>query len=306
MSAARRAEAWYTLAEVQRALHHADARGSYKQCVAYNNEAFTCKALLHLADLAWENKEYRDAEEVLLQIVNGLVSDRPAHEQALLKLANLYFRLEQYDKAATWYRELMKQYPAHASILSVRDQLGECYFFLGKAARTNAESPESVTGEKKELYRRLWLENVEARLQVYQQLKDDLEARALVKPLPAAEDKLRRKAAFVVADCYYDLPYYFKEAHLGYLKIFQRYPNQPDGLWACQRLVTCWLSATTTKYPALDVVRESADHAVEHCLLHLEDYERAGAYQEPQEKADWQKWLQDVRGQIQSQKRGGQ
>ena len=81
---------------------------------------------------------------------------------------------------------------------------------------------------------------------------------------------------------------------------------QPDGLWACQRLVTCWLFATTTKYPAVDVVRESADHAVEHCLLHLDDYDRAGAFQEPREKAEWQKWLQDIGRQIQSQKRGGQ
>jgi len=256
--------------------------------------------------MAVERNEFRDAEEVLLQIANGQVTDRPAHELALLKLANLYFLQKQYDKSSTWCKEVMKQYPAHPNVLSVRELLGECYGELAKAAKANADNPEVLTAEKKQLYRRLWLENLEARCEVYQQLADDLEARAANKPLPMPEDKLRRKAALVVGDCYFEMPNCFDKALDQFGKLFERYRDHPDGLWACERSVRCLGQALVTKHPSLNAALELAGAAVEHCIRVFDSYDRAGAFSSAEERTQWQEWLTKTHAEIQSLKRGGQ
>ncbi len=300
----RKAEAWYTLAEIQRAAGHPDARDSYRQCVAFNCDAFTSKALLHLADLALAQKDWHEAEDVLLQIAVGPVADRASHEQALLQLANLYFVQAQYDKAAIQCVELIKQYPAHPAVLSVREQLGECYRKLAEAARKSGDNPEVVAAEKKAFYRAQWQQHLEAARDVYQQLADDLEAQAGFRKLSAAEDTLRRKSAFVTADCYLDLPNWFDEAHKRFVMLFDRYRDEPDGLWACQRLVTCLGQAAVARHPGLHNIRETASAAVEHCLFNLEKYDRAGAFRTAQERQQWEQWLERVHEWFQQTKEG--
>jgi tetratricopeptide (TPR) repeat protein len=307
VSSERKAEAWFTLAEMQRLLHHPDARESYKQCVGYNNDAFTARALLHLADMAIEQKQLKDAEAVLLQVAQpgSPIADRAAHELALLKLANFYFQQRQFDKAALQCKELIKQYPAHPSLWSMREQLAECYRNLAVQALARVEGPEVVTAAEKQHYRRVWQEHLEAARDVYQQLADDLDAKASVKALSAAEDALRHKATFVVADCYFDLPNWFEEALKRYQKLFELHRKEGDGLWACQRLYRCWGWAHNSKYHDEEVVRFAAESAVEFCLRNLDQYERARAFHDAEEKTRWLDWLQRVRDDLaRSSKRG--
>jgi tetratricopeptide (TPR) repeat protein len=293
-AAERQAEAWYTLAEIQRVAGHPEARVSYRQCVAFNNDAFTSKALLHLADLALAEKDWHEAEDVLLQIAVGPVADRAAHEQALLQLANLYFALAQFDKASIQCVEMIKQYPAHPAVLGVRELLGECHRKLADAARKSGDNPEVVSAEKKAFYRGQWQQHLESARDVYQQLADDLEAQTGFRKLSIAEDTLRRKAAFVAADCYLELPNWFDEAHLRFTKLFDRYRDEPDGLWACQRLVLCLGQAAIARHPKLGAIRETASAAVEHCLFNLEKYDRAGAFRNAKERRTWERWLEEV------------
>jgi tetratricopeptide (TPR) repeat protein len=307
-SAERKAEAWFTVAEIQRALHQpAEAQDSYKQCVAFDNPAFKDRALLNLADMALERHELKEAEESLLEVAFPPfgVGDAISHELALLKLANLYFQQHQFEKATIQCKELIKQNPFHTNILSVREQLGECYRNLARRSQESADSPECVTAEKKQYYRREWQKNLELAKDVYQLLADDLDARAQAKSLSPIEETLRRKAHFVVADCYYDLPNWFNQAFKLYVDLFENSRLQPDGLWACQRLYRCLLYATLAKLPNVEVVREAAETAVEVCLNNLKTLDSAGAFTSEADRTQWQEWLERVQTDLRTAKRRG-
>jgi hypothetical protein len=303
----RKAEAWYVLAEMQRLLKLAEARDSYKQCVAYNNADFTSRALLNLADMAIDGGDLKDAQGMLELIVAPPwpIVDRPAHEQAFWKLASLYFQTKQFDKSALRCRELIKQYPAHPNLMSVREQLAECYRKLAEQALANAEGPEVVPADMKQHYRRQWQEYLEAARDTYQQLADDLDTARNLKKLTAAEETLRRKAYFVVADCYFDLPNWFPEAFRRYHELFEAFRTEPEGLWACQRLYLCLYWAENTRYDQVEAVRERAESAVEYCLRHLDEYAQAGAFRNPDERVIWQDWLEKVRESLTASRRMG-
>jgi hypothetical protein len=302
----RKAQAWFTLAEIQRALKQiTDAQQSYKHCVAFDNPTFKARALLHLADLALERHELKEAEEALLQVAYPAdgVADRIAHELALLKLANLHFQQHQFEKAAIQCKELIKQYPYHPSILSVREQLGECYRDLAKQAYDNGNSPELLSAQKKAYYRAEYQRYLELARETYQQLADELDLRSQAKALSTIDETLRRKAQFVVADCWYDLPNWFDEAFSRYVKLWDKYRLQPDGLWACQRLYRCLVFATNAKLANVEDVREATEAAVETCLQHLKELELARAFRNETEKMQWQQWLERVHDALQASKR---
>jgi len=312
----RKAQAWFTLAQMQRLLKLADARASYQQCVAFNVDAFTSRALLQLADIFVEAHELADAEAVLLQVKNppsGPIADRAAHELALLKLANLYFQERKFDKAAMECKELMKQYPAHPSLLSVREQLAECYLNLAVQAQDNAKGLD-VPLTLKQHHQQEWLQNLEAARDTYQELADDLDAKADSpgtkaggKALSPAEDTLLRRALFKAADCYFELPNWFEEAFKRYTKLFERYRAEPEALWACYRICLCREWALKAKHADAVYVQDTAEASVEWCLHHFEEYEKTGAFRTPEEKATWQDYLLRSWNELQrtSKRRGG-
>jgi predicted negative regulator of RcsB-dependent stress response len=303
----RKAEAWFTLAQMQRLLKLPDARESFKQAVAFNADAFTSRALLQLADIAIEAHELADAEAVLVQVKKSSPSaDRYSHELALVKLANLFFEEGKFDQAAIECKELIKQYPAYEGTLYVREQLAKCYRRIAGQAQENVNAPE-IPPALKQHYQREWLESLEAARDIYQQLADDLDAKADIpgaKPgavtLPPAEESLRRRAHFAVADCYFDLPNWFEESFKRYVRLFERYRSDPEALWACYRINRCRQLAVNSKFaPDLVLsVQEAAAASVEQCLRHLEGYERAGAFRNQEEKASWQQFLEGWRAEI--------
>jgi hypothetical protein len=301
----RKAQAWFTLGEIQRELKQSlDAQQSYKHCVAFDDPTFKARALLHLANMALVRHDLKEAEDALLQVAYPTdgVADRVSHELALVKLANLYFQQRQFEKAAIQCKEMTKQYPYHAGILSVREQLGECYRNLAKLADDSANSPEQLSAQQKAFYRAEHQKNLELARETYQQLADDLDVRAQAKPLSAVEETLRRKSQFVVADCWYDLPNWFDEAFARYVKLWQIYRLKPDGLWACQRLYRCLAFAINARLSNVDEVRFATEDAVEVNLQHMKELEEAGAFRNDTEKQQWQQWLESVQASLRSSK----
>jgi tetratricopeptide (TPR) repeat protein len=286
----RKAEAWFTLAEIQRTLKHpAEAQKSYKHCVAFNNPTFKARALLHLAEMALEAHDLKEAEDELHQVAypaDGL-GDRVAHEMALLMLGNLYYQQRQFEKATIQFKELIKQNPHHPSILSVREQLGDSYVQLANVAQKSAETPDPISGQKRAYYQSEQYKYRDQAREVYQLLAEDLEKQALLKPLSPIQETLRRKSQFVVADCYYDLPNCFEDAFKGYTALWNQYRDQPDGLWACGRLFRCWKFAGYAKLSNVTAVAEVAEHAVEVCLSGFDTLEQAGAFRTEKDRADW-------------------
>jgi tetratricopeptide (TPR) repeat protein len=306
-TADKKAQAWFTLAEIQRGLKQVlDAQQSYKQCVAFDYPTFTAKALLNLADMALERHELKEAEDALVQVAypTGGVADPASHEQALLKLANLLFQQCQFEKAAIQCKEFIKQCPSHASILSVREQLGECYRRLAVQAEATCTSAEPLSAEKKAYYWRERQTYLELERDTYQQLSDDLELRAQAKELAPVEEALRRKALFMVADSWYDLPNWFDKALTCYTKLWESYRLQRDGLYACQRLYRCLVFATNAKLSNVDLVREVTEASVEVNLQNMKTLEEAGAFGNDAERAQWQDWLERVQQWLRTTKRG--
>jgi tetratricopeptide (TPR) repeat protein len=282
----RKAEAWYTLGEMQRLLKQAEAENSYLMCVACNNDDFSSRARLVLAELAIGKLDLAQAEDIYKQIIKGPVADRPAHEEAMWKLPVLLLQQCKYEQAAIKFREMLLAYPAHAQALNARENWGECYRQLASLALKNSVSPEVGEGNKVQ-YRHRWKEYLRDAVKVYQELIEELDLRAKGKRLAAAEEKLNRKALFVVADCYYELPDSLDDAFVLYQKLWARCAKEADGLWACTKLCSCFYAAVQTGNSKLDLMGEAAADAVEKCLLYFDDFVQAGVFRNDLEKTQW-------------------
>jgi predicted negative regulator of RcsB-dependent stress response len=295
----RKAEAWFTLAQMQRLLKMPDARESYKQCVAFNADAFTSQARLQLADIAIELQELDQAEAVLQQVkspANGPVVDRASHELALLKLASLYFQQRKFDKAALECQDLINQYPGRASLFGVRDQLGECYRSLALQAEESSKDLD-VPPRLKNYHQQQRQKSYEAALITYQQLADDLDAKlAAAKALSPAEETLRRRALFRVAECYFKLPNSFEQSFARYNMLFEQFRGDPDALEACRGIYQCWDAALSGHHRDLASFQEAAAASVEYCSQHLDEFDRARAFRTPEDKASWRSWLDTCYG----------
>jgi hypothetical protein len=286
---ASQAEAWYTLGELQRRLNQPEAVESFKRCVACNNEAFAGKARLPLAELAVQQKDYDNAEQIYKQVIKaGAVVDRTSYDEAMWQLGQLQYDQQRYDPAALQFRELLKN-DHHPQALSARDLLGSCYRQLAAQALKDAESPEVALTGKKPIYVQRWRECLEEALLTYQQLLDQLE-RQKIKLLPP-EQALQRKALFVVADCYFELPNGLDEAYPRYHQLWELCRKEGDGLWACQRLYACYFYASQMRHPLLEQTRFAAEDAVETCQRQFDDYVQAGVFRDEKEQVAWEKWL---------------
>jgi tetratricopeptide (TPR) repeat protein len=218
-------------------------------------------------------------------------SIRMSDDGDLLEQATQAFEQRQFDKAVLLFKELIEKQPAHPSSAKIREQLGDCYRTLAVAAWERTYGSETML-EKKAQYRADWQKNLELARDTYQKLGQDLDARAEKKALVPAEENLRRKAQFVVADCDYDLPDRFDAAFKRYASLFEKYRDQSDGLWACQRLYRCLEHATNAKLSNVEDVSKVAMAAVRQCLQNMKALQLAGAFRNESEKECWQQWLE--------------
>ena len=217
---------------------------------------------------------------------------RISEDGDLLDQATQAFEQRQFDKAVQLFKELIEKQPAHPSIAKIREKLGECYRTL--AAEAERVYSSETMPEKKQQYRADWQKNLELARGTYLKLGQDLDAREEKKALVPAEENLRRKAQFVVADCDYDLPDRFDAAFKRYASLFDKYREQSDGLWACQRLHRCLVYATNANLSNVEDVRKVAMAAVRECLQNMKALQLAGAFRNESEKEQWQVWLESA------------
>ena len=295
----RKAEAWFTLAQCSAASNCPTPAKATSSASHSTPTPLLRKPGCSLADIAIELQELDQAEAVLQQVkspAGGPVVDRASHELALLKLANLYFQQGKFDKAALECKELMNQYPGHASLFSVRDQLGECYRRLAIQAEENSNGSEVPT-LLKQYHQQQRLKNFEAARDTFQRLADDLDAKlAAVKALSAPEEFLRRRALFKVAECYFKLPNSFEQSFNLYNKLFEQFRQDPEALEACRGIYQCWDAALSGHHRELAIVQEAAAASVEWCSQHLDEYERANAFRSPEAKTSWRNALDTWHG----------
>ena len=96
--------------------------------------------------------------------------------------------------------------------------------------------PEANRPAVQKLLEQLRVKSKEQERDHYLKLLDDLDAASKVKELSKVEEALRRKADFKVAECYFELPNQFEEAHRRYAMLFDKYRDQPDLLHAADGL----------------------------------------------------------------------
>jgi hypothetical protein len=309
----RKAEAWFTLAEIQRGLNLPEAAVSYKHCVAFNNPNFHSRALLELAGLAIAQQNLDEAQALLVSIkMAPPFPDRASHQTALIKLANLYFQRKQFEKAALECKEIINQY-ANENQYVVREQLGECYLKIAWQAFENfSGAQDEITAPKKQHYMKEWQSHLDLARVVFQEIAEELDAKAQDwqlppngRPLPPQEERLRRDAHFKVVDCCLELQGSLHDAFLRSHRLYEQFREDREGLWACQRLCQCLTKALATNRDDIALYIEAADDAVQYCLNHLDKYDAVGAFRSLDERERFNDWLKNMHSYLNSIKRRG-
>jgi tetratricopeptide (TPR) repeat protein len=300
----RIAEGWFALAGAYRALHDSDqARRAYYACIQYPKCQQAARARLELAELEVEQGNLPAAEGILQEILSqaGPSADRQAQEQALYRLAELYYQQRQWEKAVFRLREAVRDYQHNSGVLAARDLLGDCYRKL--AAQARPESPtQSPDNPAPLIYATVRVENLEKAWRVYDDLADDLEKRSLVAALSPAEDLLWRKAQFAAADCLFELPNNLAEAVRRFGKLAERYRGRMEALWACQRLLYSCSMVPSDLGQARDVI-DAAKTAVRTALQDVSDPQRMPdeafhVHGNDINREQWRGWLAKVARQL--------
>ena len=298
---ARLAEAWLSLAEAYLALGHKDkAVQAYYKCIEYPQTPFAYRARYKLALDEIEKKSYDQAREILQQNLTstGPMMDRTAHEKSIYKMADLSYLMQDFDKAALYFKEAARQYPANADVLVARDQLADCYDKLAKLAQRKAQTAREEEAKAHHLRtRQNWLEQGAV---TYQTLADELEAKAREGALAPGELVLLRKALFGTAELRFEMNE-FSEALRRYQTLQEKYRKQVEGLIACQRIWRCVGVMVDTPEQA-KLVRNATLAAVKMAQADLdtmpEDSEAFRGGMGVWTKSHWQQWLNWVRERL--------
>jgi tetratricopeptide (TPR) repeat protein len=293
----RIAEGWLTLAGTYRALHNTDqARQAYYACIQNPKSQQATRARLELAELEVEQGNPPAAEGILQEILGqaGPSADQQAQEQALYRLAELYYQQRKWEKAVFRLREAVRDYQHNPGVLAARDLLGDCYRKLAEQARPESAS-QSPENPSPLIYKTVRQENLEKAWKIYDDLTDDLEKRSQVAALSPAEDLLWRKAQFAAADCLFELPNNFAEAVRRFSQIAERYRGRMEALWACQRLLHSCSLVSSDLGQAREVI-VAAKTAVRAALQDVSDPQRMPdeAFRVPENEVSreqWRDWL---------------
>ncbi len=266
----RLAEGWFDLGEAFRLQEKKDeARQAYYKCIEYPNTPHACRARFYLAVelLSQEKATAKDlgqARDILEQNLKGPLQDREAHEKSLYQLAWVLLQLQEFDRACIYLKEASRRYPNNPHALFSREQLGQCYRRMADQVhekemavelRRKADVSDQNRLDLEEVLahhrktRRGWLEKS---VQTYQELTDELEARARARPdVPDLERTLLRRALLSIAENRFELGEY-DEALRQYRVLVERSRGKVEGLIACDRI---WRLAEVMKQTQEQVAR---------------------------------------------------
>jgi RNA polymerase sigma factor (sigma-70 family) len=297
----RLAGGWLALAETFVALGDRDkAREAYHKCIEFPLTPFAARARYQLALGEMDKKNYEQARAMLMQNLEakGLVQDRSAHEESIYKIADLFYLLEDFDKAVFYYKKAIEQYPRNSGALAARDQLGECYCKLAKQALEKMNNPKN--DEKKtyhEKTRQHWLSQASA---VCDGIADEREHKAWHSPLSQPEINLLRKALFGAAEVKFDTNE-VAEAMRRYQSIQDKHRKQVEGLIAGQRIWRCMGAIVDTPRQRQEA-RAATREAIQKIKVDLDNMpEEHDAFRGGDgvwTKRRWEEWAAWVNGEL--------
>ncbi|HOB74198.1 MAG TPA: tetratricopeptide repeat protein [Phycisphaerae bacterium] len=246
------------------------AMGEYEKAIAryqenlinYPRTPSAIASLVPLADCFVETGEPEKAEQTLLRLVEhvpgdplGLVTPEAAQfRDALFKLAELYTRSKQYEKAIARYEEAIRRYPEDPRV-------GRATFRLADAYRHSAERIRSEFKESRSLpYLTELSKSYRQRLERARQLYGQVIERLSGRPVEELEelDRLQLKLSYL-----YAADAVFESAELADAPTLQPAAEALEmyeqAAWAC----------------AQDPIAMSAHVQIVNCLLRMGRVEKA-------------------------------
>jgi tetratricopeptide (TPR) repeat protein len=281
----RLAEAWYKLAEAQRACDHETlAEGAYGRCIAYDGP-FAPRARLRLAQLEIARGRLDVAEEGLKHLLKLMppLPDREVQEPALFALANLLYQRAQFGQAEHYLEQALQLYRTNPGAVLARFQLGECYRQLARQTQPVEDLSPRDPGRSR--LSREWLEKA---VDQYSKVMEALQGRPATNPFDESE-VLLRQTLFAAAECYENLGQLPGACRL-YESLLQRQPPTAERLLALQKLCRCY---------ALDKQTEKAFQVLTQLETAVKTADETAFHGAPDtwSRKDWDQWLKVMRGQ---------
>ncbi len=248
---ARLAEAWYTLGDLYRVAGDIpNSHDSFIKCLEYRSTIFACRARFYLAVEEAGKKRYGQACEILKQNLEGLAVeiDRPSHERSLFMMAFLRVRMNEPSEASLYLKNCLELYPDNPAINRARENLGTCNLLLAKQEKNREDEqikalrpnqPDDVRiriEDSIRTSRKTRFAYLASAAKVYDDLKNELEAQARVKPLENLDKNLLRRAWFGIAECHLG-NMEFTEATAIFLDLQQKNRGTVEALIASHRIL---------------------------------------------------------------------
>jgi tetratricopeptide (TPR) repeat protein len=285
--------AWFTLAEVHRALHdEPSARAAYLKCIEYPSPlAYRARYQMALVDInqaraAKDAKKLEDAEKALEQNLELMrfAPDEEAYQKTLMALADLAMQRGNFRLASIRLQEMLDRYPGNPQQIQIRLDLADCFRRLATLEDQNLRRGGYVTEEAQLHYReqrRQWLQKAVGH---YQKLADDLTARGPAGRLPAGEEAILQKAQLSAAECHFEQGQYL-EAAFFFDKVVARYPHQGVALKALREMTRCYLLVRD------DAKRKDTLQRLHGVLRELPDQVFSEEPDMPS-RQEWEQWLE--------------
>jgi tetratricopeptide (TPR) repeat protein len=238
----RLGQAWFVLGEAHRALRNPlAAESAFQKCIEYRGP-YGFRARYELAVAKIEQKQFDDAEDILLQNLRVMAQAGPdpeAHEKSLVTLASLLYQRHNYNDALRRLQEALDRYPANPNAVRLRLQLALCCRELAAQDREQSAAGNFTTEEERRHHRMQQQNLLKMAADHYQKLINDLESQqAVTQKLTPEQEAILGEVRFAAADCRFDLGEY-SQALYDYTILAKRYENTVEGLIALKHVCQC-------------------------------------------------------------------
>jgi len=241
----RLGQAWFVLGEAHRVLRNPlAAESAFQKCIEYRGP-YAFRARYELAVAKIEQKQYDDAEDILLQNLRMMAQvgpDPEAHEKSLVTLASLLYQRHNYNDALRRLQEALDRYPANPNAVKLRLQLALCCRQLAAQDRDQAAAGSQFSTDEERRHHRMQQQSLlKMAADHYQKLINDLESQqAVAQKLTPEQEATLGEVRFAAADCRFDLGEY-SQALYEYTILAKRYENTVEGLIALKHVCQCHL-----------------------------------------------------------------
>jgi len=217
------ADLWLKKGEVYLALGNREqARLCFQngaQAAEKNPSPALIRCRIRLAEVLIKGNDPKALARAVLDLERAVADpefakDRDLHETALTFIADAYSQQRDYQKAEVRFRTLLDTYPESPKAISVRFQLGQCYWYIAgqeaekcKSAKKVIDDPNADEERKREaeiLYDssyRQYMEWLKKAGEPFRAVEAALLKGMSNPKLPAPEAELLRKASLAAADC---------------------------------------------------------------------------------------------------------